>query len=231
MEYEIEALVDYTFRRHGGFTGYGTICGGGNNATILHYVDNDQPLQTGTLLLVDAGCEIDGFTADVTRTYPVGARFSTPQRELYELVLGTEKTCIEAVRPGATIDAIHALAVDLLTEGMVRLGLLSGDPKALVESGAYKRYYMHRTSHWLGLDVHDVGAYAKDGQPRPLEAGMVLTVEPGLYVSADDEAAPAKYRGIGIRVEDDVLVTKDGHRVLTRAIPKEIDELEALVVS
>jgi Xaa-Pro aminopeptidase len=231
MEYEIEALVDYTFRRHGGFTGYGTICGGGNNATILHYVDNDQPLQAGALLLVDAGCEIDGFTADVTRTYPVGAKFSVPQRELYELVLATEKACIQEVKPGVTIDGIHAHAVERLTEGMVRLGLLHGEPKALIESGAYKRYYMHRTSHWLGLDVHDVGAYARDGQPRPLEAGMVLTVEPGIYVSADDEAAPARYRGIGIRIEDDVLVTKDGHRVLTRAIPKEVDELEALTTS
>src|SRR6185295_15320987 len=187
----------YTFRRRGGFPGYGTICGGGNNATILHYVDNDQPLRKGELLLVDAGCELDGFTADVTRTYPVGARFSPAQRNAYELVLETEKACIAAVEPGATIDGIHALAVQKLTEGMVRLGLLHGEPQALIDSGAYKRFYMHRTSHWLGLDVHDVGAYGEGGRPRPLERGMVLTVEPGLYVPADATDVPAELRGIG----------------------------------
>jgi Xaa-Pro aminopeptidase len=231
MEYEIEALVDYTFRRRGGLPGYGTICGGGNNATILHYVDNDQPLRRGELLLVDAGCEIDGFTADVTRTYPIGARFSAGQRKLYELVLEAEKACIAAVRPGATVDGIHAIAVAHLTEGMVRLGLLSGEPAALIDSGAYKRFYMHRTSHWLGLDVHDVGAYAQEGQPRPLEPGMLLTVEPGIYVPAEATDVPDELRGIGIRVEDDVLVEAEGHRVLTAAIPKEVDELEALTAA
>jgi Xaa-Pro aminopeptidase len=233
MEYEIEALIDYTFRRRGGLPGYGTICGGGENATILHYVDNDRPLQKGELLLVDAGCEIDGFTADVTRTYPIGARFSPGQRKLYELVLNTEKACIAAVRPGANIDGIHAIAVAQLTEGMVRLGLLSGEPETLIESGAYKRFYMHRTSHWLGLDVHDVGAYAQGGQPRPLEEGMLLTVEPGIYVPADATDVPAELRGIGIRVEDDVVVESPGvgHRVLTAAIPKEVDELEALTAA
>ena len=228
MEYEIEALVDYTFRRRGGLPGYGTICGGGDNATILHYVDNDRPLKQGELLLIDAGCELDGFTADVTRTFPIGARFSPAQRRLYELVLSTEKACIEAVRPGATVDAIHALAIERLTAGMVELGLLHGDPKALIESGAYKRFYMHRTSHWLGLDVHDVGAYAEGGTPRPLVPGMVLTVEPGLYVPSDASEVAAEYRGIGIRIEDDILVTSEGHRILTAAIPKEVADIEAL---
>ena len=233
MEYEIEALIDYTFRRRGGLPGYGTIVGGGDNATILHYVDNDQPLRRGELLLVDAGCELEGFTADVTRTYPIGAPFSAAQRRLYEVVLETEKACVAAVRPAQTIDGIHALAVERLTEGLVRLGLLSGDPRALAERGDYKRFYMHRTSHWLGLDVHDVGAYSADGRPRPLEPGMVLTVEPGLYIPAAATDVPTEYRGIGIRVEDDVLVTGDpaGHRVLTAAIPKEIDELEALTAA
>ena len=170
-EYEIEALIDYTFRRNGGHPGYGTIVGGGVNATILHYVDNDQPLRGGELLLVDAGCEIDGFTADVTRTYPIGARFSPAQKRCYELVLAVEKACVAAVRPGHSIDAIHEQAVELLTRGMIDLGLLSGDVGALIEKAAYKRFYMHRTSHWLGMDVHDVGIYAPDGKSRPLRAG------------------------------------------------------------
>src|SRR5205823_3075335 len=199
-----------------------------NNATILHYVDNCEPLQAGQLLLIDAGCEVDGFTADVTRTYPVGARFSPAQKRAYQLVLDAEKRCIEAVRPGATIDGIHALAVDILTQGMVELGLLSGDPKQLIETNAYRKYYMHRTSHWLGMDVHDVGVYALDGQSRPLQPGMVLTVEPGLYVPLEDTSAPEELRGIGIRIEDDVLVTADGHEILTQSIPKEVFDLEAL---
>ena len=231
MEYEIEALVDYTFRRHGGHAGYGTICGGGDNATILHYVDNAMPLVQGELLLVDAGCEVDGFTADVTRTYPVGARFSPAQRRMYEVVLSVEKACIDAVRPGATIEGIHALAVELLTKGLVELGLLHGDPAALVESGAYRRFYMHRTSHWLGLDVHDVGSYSIGGKARPLAAGMILTVEPGLYVSAACADVPQEYRGIGIRIEDDILVTATGRINLTAAIPKEADEVESLTAA
>jgi Xaa-Pro aminopeptidase len=230
-EYEIEALIDYTFRRHGGFSGYGTIVGGGANATILHYVDNTDALRAGELLLVDAGCELDGFTADVTRTYPIGKRFSPAQRRAYQMVLEVEKRCIEAVRPGASIDGIHQLAVEQLTRGMVELGLLNGAPEALIESGAFRRFYMHRTSHWLGLDVHDVGAYAVDGQSRPLQPNMVLTIEPGLYVPADAEDVPAELRGIGIRIEDDVLVTADGHEVLTRAIPKEPEDLEALTAA
>ncbi len=228
MEYEIEALVDYTFRRRGGGPGYGTIVGGGDNATILHYVDCTDALREGELLLIDAGCEIEGFTADVTRTFPIRAPFSAPQKRLYELVLQTEKACIAAVKPGATIDGIHALAVDLLTQGMVGLGLLTGDPAALVASGAYKRFYMHRTSHWLGLDVHDVGAYTVDGKPRPLQEGMLLTVEPGIYIPLVCDDVPAEYRGIGIRIEDDVLVTAAGNKVLTSAVPKEVADVEAL---
>jgi Xaa-Pro aminopeptidase len=227
-ETEIEALIDYTFRKHGGLPGYGTIVGGGNNATILHYVDNREALRQGQLLLVDAGCEVDGFTADVTRTYPIGARFNPAQKRAYEVVLEAEKRCIEAVRPGATIDGIHALAIEILTRGMVELGLLTGDPKQLIETLAFRKYYMHRTSHWLGMDVHDVGIYALDGQSRPLQPGMVLTVEPGLYVPLEDPSAPEELRGIGIRIEDDVLVTADGHDILTHFIPKEVADIEAL---
>jgi Xaa-Pro aminopeptidase len=230
-EYEIEALIDYTFRKAGGFPGYGTIVGGGVNATILHYVDNDQPLRGGELLLVDAGCEIDGFTADVTRTYPIGSKFSPAQRRCYELVLAVEKACIASVKPGSDIEVIHAQAVELLTRGMVELGLLKGEVPQLIESNAYRRFYMHRTSHWLGMDVHDVGIYAPDGKPRPLAPGMVLTVEPGLYIAGDAADVPEELRGIGIRVEDDVLVTSDGHEVLTAAVPKEVEDVEALTAS
>jgi Xaa-Pro aminopeptidase len=227
-EYEIEALIDYTFRKAGGFPGYGTIVGGGVNATILHYVDNDQPLKQGELLLIDAGCEIDGFTADVTRTYPIAASFTPAQRRAYELVLSVEKACIAEVRPGSDIEKIHTLAVELLTRGMVELGLLKGEVQPLIDSNAYRRFYMHRTSHWLGMDVHDVGIYAPEGKPRALVPGMVLTVEPGLYVAAEASDVPDELRGIGIRVEDDVLVTSDGHEILTAAVPKEVEELEAL---
>lgn len=235
-EHELEALIDYTFRRRGGTgPGYGTIVGGGANATILHYVDNRDVLRGGELLLIDAGGEYEGLTADVTRTFPVGGkgggRFSEAQRRLYEVVLDAEKRCIELVRPGADIEAIHQHAVELLTAGLVELGLLRGAVSELIEQGAYRRFYMHRTSHWLGLDVHDVGTYQLDGRPRPLVPGMVLTVEPGLYVAADAEGVPAEYRSIGIRIEDDVLVTDAGHEVLTAAIPKEIADIEALTTA
>jgi Xaa-Pro aminopeptidase len=230
-ESEIEALIDYTFRRRGGTgPGYPTIVGGGVNATILHYVDNNSPLAAGQLLLVDAGCEVDGYTADVTRTFPVGGRFSEPQRRLYETVLETQLAAIEAVKPGATIDAIHEQVLVGLTRGLVALGLLEGhadDVPKLVADGAYKPFYMHRTSHWLGMDVHDVGFYSEEGVARPLAPGMVLTIEPGLYVNAD-AAVPAEYRGLGVRIEDDLLVTPAGHENLTIATPKTVSEIEKL---
>jgi len=181
----------------------------------------------GQLLLIDAGCEIDGYTADVTRTSPIGARFSPAQRRLYEAVLETQIAAIEAVKPGATLDAIHKQVVEQLTRHMVALGLLTGDVPALIESNAYKTFYMHRTSHWLGLDVHDVGFYSEGGASRPLVPGMVLTIEPGLYV-AEDAAAPPEYRGLGVRIEDDILVTADGHDNLTAATPKSVDDIESL---
>jgi Xaa-Pro aminopeptidase len=227
-EREIEALIDYTFRRRGASgPGYPTIVGAGANATILHYVDNDADLRGGELLLIDAGCEVDGYTADVTRTFPVGTRFTEPQRRLYEAVLETQIAAIEAVRPGATIDAIHEQVLLGLTRHLVALGLLSGDPPALVATGAYKPFYMHRTSHWLGMDVHDVGFYSEEGAARPLRPGMVLTIEPGLYV-AEDAAAPAEYRGLGIRIEDDIAVTETGYENLTAATPKLVGEIERL---
>ncbi len=231
-EGEIEALIDYTFRRRGGAgPGYPTIVGGGANATILHYVENAAPLVAGQLLLVDAGCEVDGYTADVTRTFPVGGRFTPPQRRLYEAVLDAQLAAIAAVKPGATIDAIHDQVLVSLTGHLVALGLLVGtreDVPKLVESGAYKPFYMHRTSHWLGLDVHDVGFYSEEGAARPLVPGMVLTIEPGLYISADAENVPAEYRGLGVRIEDDLLVTPTGCDNLTRDTPKSVEEIEKL---
>jgi Xaa-Pro aminopeptidase len=230
-EYEIEGLIDYTFRRHGATgPGYPSIVGGGANATILHYVENSAPLRAGQLLLIDAGGEVDGFTADVTRTFPVQGAFTAPQRRLYEAVLETQIAAIEAVKPGTTIDAIHEQVVQQLTRQLVALGILEGDPAALAAAGAYRPFYMHRTSHWLGMDVHDVGFYAVDGAARPLEPGMVLTIEPGLYV-AEDAPAPAEYRGIGIRIEDDIAVTATGYDNLTAKTPKSVGDLERLTAT
>jgi Xaa-Pro aminopeptidase len=227
-EHEIEALIDYTFRKNGGTgPGYPTIVGSGANATILHYVENRAPLVHGQLLLIDAGCEIDGYTADVTRTSPIGAAFSPAQRRLYEAVLETQIAAIEAVKPGATLDDIHKQVVERLTGHLVSLGLLAGDVPALIEAGAHKPFYMHRTSHWLGMDVHDVGFYSEGGVGRPLVPGMVLTIEPGLYVAAD-APVPPEYRGLGIRIEDDILVTADGHDNLTASTPKSVADIEAI---
>jgi Xaa-Pro aminopeptidase len=227
-EYELEALIDYTFRSRGcAGPGYNSIVGGGDNATILHYVENDQPLRDGDLVLIDAGGEYQLYTADITRTFPVSGRFSEPQRRVYELVLEAQEQAIAMTRPGVTIDQIHERCVELLTEGMVELGLLAGPASERIADEAYKKFFMHRTSHWLGMDVHDVGAYTDEGEARPLEPGMVITIEPGLYIAADAEGVPAELRGIGVRIEDDVLVTEAGHENLTAAAPKTVAEIEA----
>ncbi len=240
-EYEIEALIDYTFRRHGAVApGYATIVGGGANATTLHYVDNRDPLRAGDLVCVDAGCEVGFYTADVTRTWPVDGRFTPAQRELYDLVLDALVQATDEVRPGRTWKDVHDRATRVLTEGMVRLGLLPAwtpdcehDEEAhvdwLIEEKKHKRYFMHGIGHWLGLDVHDAGAYAGGGRSRELAPGMVMTVEPGLYVAPDDEDAPERFRGMGIRIEDDVLVTEGDPEVLTADIPRDPEAIEALV--
>ncbi len=178
---------------------------------------------------MDAGAEFEGYASDITRTFPVNGRFTDAQREIYELVLEAQERCIEMVAPGVTLDEMHNRSVEILTEGMVRLGLLEGDPAKLIEEEKYKKFYMHRLGHYLGLDVHDAGRYQLDGEPRPVEAGMVMTVEPGIYVPEDAEDVPDKYRGIGVRIEDDILVTPDGHRVLTNAAPKLVAEIEDLM--
>jgi Xaa-Pro aminopeptidase len=230
-EYQVQSEIEYAFRRRGGSgPGYGTIVAGGANSTILHYRAGDARLEAGQVCLVDAGAEYECYTADVTRTFPVSGEFTRAQRTLYEVCLAAEEAGIEAVRPGVTLEAIHELTVRRLTEGLVALGLLAGTADERIADRSYRKYYMHRTSHWLGMDVHDVGDYFVDGKPRPLVPGMVLTVEPGLYVAADDADAPAELRGVGIRIEDDVLVTAEGHENLTAAVPKTVDEVEAVCV-
>ncbi len=230
-EYQVQSEIEYAFRRRGGNgPGYGTIVATGANSTILHYRAGDAVLKDGDVCLVDAGGEYGNYTADVTRTFPVSGQFTKAQAELYSVCLAVQKQAIEAVRPGATIDGIHDQVVRGLTEGLIGLGLLQGTPEERIADKSFRRFYMHRTSHWLGLDVHDVGDYQVEGASRPLAPGMVLTIEPGLYVAADDEQAPAALRGVGIRIEDDVLVTADGHQNLTAGVPKEIAEMEAVCV-
>ncbi|HST51768.1 MAG TPA: Xaa-Pro aminopeptidase [Pyrinomonadaceae bacterium] len=229
-ECEIEALIEYTFRKGGASApAYNSIVGGGANATILHYVNNDAELKDGDLLLIDAGAEFEGFASDITRTFPVSGRFTRAQRDIYDLVLECQQRCIEMTAPGVTMDEMHRRSVEILTEGMVRLGLLKGDVEKLIEEEGYKRFYMHRLGHYLGMDVHDVGLYQRDGEPRPVEAGIVMTVEPGIYVAEDSEDVPDEYRGIGVRIEDDVLVTASGYRVLTDKAPKQVEEIESLM--
>ena len=226
-EFEIEALLDYVFRRSGGSgPAYGSIVAGGPNAAILHYITNNQPLRNGELLLIDAGGEYQGYAADVTRTYPIGGHFEGARKTVYEIVLDSQQAALDAVKPGATLPEIHAAALRRLVEGMVELKLLTGMIDDLIEQQAYTPYYMHSTSHWLGLDVHDVGRYALDGQPRPLEAGMVFTIEPGLYVSGDDSSAPEALRGVGVRIEDDIAMTADGYENLTEEIPKAPEDIQ-----
>jgi Xaa-Pro aminopeptidase len=228
-EYEIEAELLYEFRRHGAqFPAYWPIVAGGAGACILHYRENNAQLAQGELLLIDAGCELDGYAADITRTFPVGGRFTDAQREIYELVLAAQAAAIIAVSPGARWNAPHDAAVRVLAQGFVDLGLCHGDLDQVIESEDYKRFYMHRTGHWLGLDVHDVGDYKRAGEWRALEPGMVLTVEPGCYIRPA-ENVPQHYWNIGVRIEDDVAVSTSGCEVLTASAPKTVSEIEALV--
>ena len=230
-EFQVQAEIEYAFRRRGGTgPGYGTIVASGANSTVLHYRAGDAELKDGQVCLVDAGGEWGFYTADVTRTFPVSGSFTKAQREAYEVVLESQVEAIRAVKPGATLDELHDAVVRRLTEGMLKLGLLQGSAGDRIADKSYRKYFMHRTSHWLGMDVHDAGAYFLDGKPRPLVPGMVLTVEPGLYIPADDSAAPEALRGVGIRIEDDILVTADGHLNLTEGTPKAADEVEACCV-
>jgi Xaa-Pro aminopeptidase len=231
-EYEIEAELLYEFTRHGmRAPAYPCIVAGGHNACVLHYTENKDVLKDGDLLLIDAGAEYENYAADITRTFPINGRFSESQRLLYDLVLEAQLDAIEQVRPGNRWNAPHDAAVHTLTKGLVKLGLLEGRVSKLIKDEAYKKFYMHRTGHWLGMDVHDVGEYRSDGEWRSLEPGMVLTVEPGLYVAPDCHDVDPKWRGIGIRIEDDVLVTKDGCEILTAGLPKTAAEIEAFMAN
>jgi len=228
-EYEIEAELQHEFRRAGMLTAYPSIVGGGRNGCILHYTRNSDPLQDGDLLLIDAGAEYDCYASDITRTFPVNGRFSPAQKTLYEVVLAAQAAAIAQVKPGNHWDAPHTAAVRVLTRGLLKLGILKGKPAALIKSEAYRSFYMHRTGHWLGMDVHDVGDYKVGGEWRVLEPGMVLTVEPGLYIPEGSKGVAKKWWNIGIRIEDDVLVTRDGNEVLSTAVPKRVADIEALM--
>jgi Xaa-Pro aminopeptidase len=208
---------------------YTSIVAGGVNACILHYNENNQQLRDGDLLLIDAGCEYEYYASDITRTFPVNGRFTPEQQAIYELVLKAQLAAIDTVKPGNHWDDPHNTTVQVLTEGLVELGLLSGAVEDLISSGAYRDFYMHRAGHWLGMDVHDVGDYKIDGKWRQLEPGMVLTVEPGLYIAHNNEKVEARWRGIGVRIEDDVAVTRNGHEVLTSGLPKTVAEIEAFM--
>jgi Xaa-Pro aminopeptidase len=225
-EFQVEAMLLETFRTHGSERpAYGSIVGSGNNATILHYRQNNRKMEDGDLLLIDAGCEYDYYASDVTRTFPVGGKFNKQQQAIYELVLDAQEAGIEKTRKGNTLEQIHGTCVEVITRGLVKLGLLQGEVEQLIKDEAYKPFFMHKTSHWLGMDVHDVGNYYIGGKARPLEPGMVLTVEPGIYISKDNEKVPPEWRGIGVRIEDDILVTEGDPENLTASIPKKVDDV------
>ncbi|HHE9998604.1 TPA: Xaa-Pro aminopeptidase [Haemophilus influenzae] len=228
FEYEIESEILYEFNRHcARFPSYNSIVAGGNNACILHYTENDRPLNDGDLVLIDAGCEFAMYAGDITRTFPVNGKFSQPQREIYELVLKAQKRAIELLIPGNSIKQANDEVIRIKTQGLVDLGILKGDVDTLIEQQAYRQFYMHGLGHWLGLDVHDVGSYGQDKQ-RILEIGMVITVEPGIYISEDADV-PEQYKGIGVRIEDNLLMTEYGNKILTAAAPKEIADIENLM--
>jgi len=229
-EFEVEALIEHFFRRHGAAgPAYTSIIGAGANATVLHYISNIGELRDGELLLIDAGAEYHGYASDITRTFPINGRYTKAQREIYDLVLETQMACVEMVRPGTTHDELKSHSIELLTAGMVRLGLLQGNPAQLIKDKKYEKLYMHGLGHMLGIDVHDVGVYYYDKQSRALEPGTVMTVEPGLYISPDSKDIPEQYLRIGVRIEDDVLCTNNGPRVLTSKVPKHADEIEELM--
>ena len=231
MEYEVMAELLHEFNRHGADISYYPIVGGGANSCVLHYRDNSARLNDGDLLLVDAGCEFGYYASDITRTYPVAGRFTSEQRAVYEVVLEAQRAAIAKVKPGNSWDEPHEAAVRAITQGLKRIGLLKGSLPTLIRSGAYKTFFMHRTGHWLGMDVHDVGDYKVGDEWRVFEPGMVLTVEPGIYIAAGTRGVSRRFWNIGVRIEDDVVVTRNGCEVLTDDAPKEPDAIEALMVA
>ncbi|MDN5511030.1 Xaa-Pro aminopeptidase [Acinetobacter sp.] len=229
MEYALEAELNYVFGKNGCVPSYNSIVGGGENGCILHYVENDKELKDGDLVLIDAACEYQLYASDITRTFPVNGKFSPEQKALYELILKAQLAAIDAVRVGNSYKEPHHVAVRILVQGLLDLGLMQGDLEEIIEKETFRQFYMHGTGHWLGMDVHDVGSYKIDGEWRAYEEGMVVTVEPGLYIAPDDETVDAKWRGIGIRIEDDVVATENGPLVLTKDVVKTVEDIEALM--
>jgi len=231
-EYSLEAELDYEFRKSGAkMPAYGSIVASGDNSCILHYQQNDAVLKDGDLVLIDAGCEIDCYASDISRTFPVSGKFSPEQKAIYELVLASQEAAFADIAPNKHWNQAHEATVRVITAGLVDLGLLQGEVDELIASEAYKAFYMHRAGHWLGLDVHDVGEYKVGGEWRVLEAGMTLTVEPGIYISPNNLNVAKKWRGIGVRIEDDVVVTKHGCDILTGDVPKTVADIEALMAA
>ena len=229
-EYELEAELLYAFTRNGSRApAYTSIVAAGDNACILHYIENDAEVKAGDLVLIDAGCEYDHYASDITLTFPANGNFSPEQKSIYNIVLKAQLAAIEAIRPGVPWDEPHNISVKIITQGLVRLGILKGRPSQLIKSEAYKDFYMHRIGHWIGMDVHDVGDYKIDDDWRLLEPGMVTTVEPGIYISPSNRKVPKKWRGIGVRIEDDVLITRNGNKVLSAGIPKTVQEIESFM--
>jgi len=229
-EYQLQAEIEHQFMTSGA-TGpaYTSIVGGGKNACILHYIENQSALKSGDLVLIDAGCEYQNYAADITRTFPVNGKFSTAQAAIYDVVLAAQTAAINCISPGVTYDQANKATIEVITQGLVELGILSGDVEQLITEGAYREFYMHSVSHWLGMDVHDVGDYKINNQWRVYEAGMLLTIEPGIYIAADNQNVDKKWRGIAVRIEDDILVTKAGREVLTDGVPKQRDQIESLM--
>jgi Xaa-Pro aminopeptidase len=229
-EYEMEAELMYAFLRGGSRApAYNSIVGAGDNSCILHYIENKAEIRDGDLVLIDAGCEYQHYASDVTRTFPANGKFSNEQAEIYEIVLAAQIGTIEAIKPGVPWGTLQDISVRIITAGLIKLGLIEGVLSRALKDEAYKEFYMHRVGHWIGMDVHDVGNYRMAGNWRPLVPGMVTTIEPGIYISPNNRRLPKKWRGIGVRIEDDVLVTKTGHRILSKGIPKTIVEIEAFM--
>ncbi|MDA8789169.1 Xaa-Pro aminopeptidase [bacterium] len=229
-EYQLQAEIEHQFMMSGA-TGpaYTSIVGGGKNACILHYIENQSALKSGDLVLIDAGCEYQNYAADITRTFPINGKFSTAQAAIYDIVLAAQTAAINCISPGVTYDQANKATIEVITQGLVELGILKGDVEQLITEGTYREFYMHSVSHWLGMDVHDVGDYKINNQWRVYEAGMLLTIEPGIYIAADNQNVDKKWRGIAVRIEDDILVTKAGREVLTDGVPKQRDQIESLM--
>ena len=228
-EYQLEAEIHHHFAMNKArYPAYGTIVGGGDNACILHYTENKDEINPDDLVLIDAGCELEGYAADITRTFPVSGKFSPEQKAIYQLVLNTQQAVFDAIKPGARLKDLTDLSVEVITQGLIELGILQGELDPLIENNVHRAFYMHGLSHWLGLDVHDVGLYNIDGEARPLKEGMVFTVEPGIYIDAESQCDP-KWYGIGVRIEDNVVITQNGFENLTHPVPKTIEEIEGLM--